>query len=1637
MKLSRAKALTSIIFIAFCLLFSYQFLIFAQQPTTNIPAELQELLQGKSSDFSSAASQLKETDLPTVLAVIELLKFKALHQEISANVDKINAFESQIKSKLAKSSVVSFSKTDTCCKKIEAKEIEIAGQKLVIPEYYIAEVSLAITGVIPTGEAGTVFPDIQINIFSQSALTEYGLFIDGKAIPNNKISIFKDSDELGLIFRPDLNIDSIMTIGTHTAKISISNVDGEKAEKQWSFTVGIRDVPTPPLPAGSRIIKEISVDPSVVLPGCKIAANLSVVIYQDSEGRRYSEYKLTSPTGSFVSSRNPAFIARRMNSNDTMRNDRLTVLPRISHAFIGNNITFNYGYSGPGTIESVSWDINSNGVAFTEPSIIIHGNTVVKCTVSGKIQTGSGENDHYSFVEKSQRIIRILTLRTEIYSYRQSIIGSIKPHTFDLEGRVYTGQYPFELSEGANFPAGNETDAVPGTLRVNRLRWKIITTDCHPKIEDETATATSIVFSDHGFAEVVFDVDLTYSQDGRDLKGTFAPQSSALYAFYPVEGKAELEKSYPGQLVNTRRSLTFKRIDFKIKGQQRIIQNEAECNLRAPIKLCESILWPASSPLEIRAVIPIMATENPGKDEDDDSEDDEDDGDDINNPILEYISRFNFYTRPWPEPCQKQLSCYAMFLSWALPDDSEKSIEAEYGIPFISQLPPMTVFKAEDVLESKLEPSQPQTIPEGMEVEFKAALTPRPDLGEGILSKESQDTAKFNVLDGYKVKALPDIEWFEDPDWIDNTNWNSNPVAAAFSHIFKPTHGIGSYTLRCRFNFELEESETKDSSKVVIENEVPVSAIPGLRLLSPINKLVYPLDQTIKVTTTMDSQDEWEDITWKLNGEKFDPPGEDPGFPLLLDKAGKWSIEARLETINPNTGKLIPLISSATFEVKPLNIAITPAKQVSKFVQGLKLPIEVVAKFDNSIVEAPGKEFYWADKTKAIIDPVQWAAVSVPENCADLDSDPQSFKAECEFNAAGAATVLATVTLRIVGAEALFKKAHKGFKDKFEEQVFEFPVTRADLWAFEPATWKELYSDLSDKLFPSQAVSPAGRTFTIKDGLVKFDGKEYPWATETGFNEQISIPAALQDETSTSATCSKIEFEWSCADNSPSNSITFVPTFKKSGLAVVKLKSSLIFNGSDAIPFVEKEFPVSVQGIETLVRYYIDPEIHQMTLGETKQFSFFINPIAAPGPAKNNRSLEFSVLNDIYKVTVDKIDWSWVIASETFSMRADSVFDFTPAISGVYSLSCNAYCSIIEDRLPQLGNSPSWPWNPISIANVNVINEKPEIMFYVDDVSLNDSPKIYLGQKIKLSFKAFLNGESVSIGSYTWQVDQPFTSEFRIIGDDQSASEIIPGKVIDGQPVEFLVYSYDRNDKRKTFHLTYSYDGQTYSQAGEFSFLGPVIEKYGYKQAKPEIYRAGTVMRCGYYPPNHHVDYITLKNTTDTMFSICAAQLVSLKFARSFDDSSKEGFEFSNYLDNGFPYTKTDPIVGEVFPGQSLNDKKFFEDVPNYPFQEVATASMPILYESKSNFSVFVFFRPDLPNSYWVPVLRYNWLWRADSERVDEIWSEIPGAFFPPASLNIEYVKEVPLNNNEASELGFPKWNKYYDNKDGYPWKKM
>jgi hypothetical protein len=52
--------------------------------------------------------------------------------------------------------------------------------------------------------------------------------------------------------------------------------------------------------------------------------------------------------------------------------------------------------------------------------------------------------------------------------------------------------------------------------------------------------------------------------------------------------------------------------------------------------------------------------------------------------------------------------------------------------------------------------------------------------------------------------------------------------------------------MMCGVSLILEEQETKETAWLFPYNGVPVIVSPGLRILSPIDKLAYPLNQSIK-----------------------------------------------------------------------------------------------------------------------------------------------------------------------------------------------------------------------------------------------------------------------------------------------------------------------------------------------------------------------------------------------------------------------------------------------------------------------------------------------------------------------------------------------------------------------------------------------------------------------------------------------------------------------------------------------------------------------------------------------------------------------------------------------------------------------
>jgi hypothetical protein len=253
-----------------------------------------------------------------------------------------------------------------------------------------------------------------------------------------------------------------------------------------------------------------------------------------------------------IRSRNLAFIARTMDSNKKGFL-HLGILPKLSYAFAGNQITFSYLYesSEPGEVIKETWQIDSGGHIYSDPTIIVLGYTKVKCEllVEHVYTDSNGQPHNYQSVYNPPvRHIKEFQIKSYIYDNAYNINRAFRigegTHEFSLSGRV-----SIENSIWGNLVEGGEyvdTSGARGILTVNRLRWKAINSEGQPQIKNPVASQTAILFTKPGFAEVAFEVKLTWKQDGIALKSSFKPNVSGLYAFYPATGNAEFKTFHPG-----------------------------------------------------------------------------------------------------------------------------------------------------------------------------------------------------------------------------------------------------------------------------------------------------------------------------------------------------------------------------------------------------------------------------------------------------------------------------------------------------------------------------------------------------------------------------------------------------------------------------------------------------------------------------------------------------------------------------------------------------------------------------------------------------------------------------------------------------------------------------------------------------------------------------------------------------------------------------------------------------------------------------------------------------------------------------------------------------------------------------------
>jgi hypothetical protein len=330
----------------------------------------------------------------------------------------------------------------------------------------------------------------------------------------------------------------------------------------------------------------------------------------------------------------------------------------------------------------------------------------------------------------------------------------------------------------------------------------------------------------------------------------------------------------------------------------------------------------------------------------------------------------------------------------------------------------------------------------------------------------------------------------------------------------------------------------------------------------------------------MDSEEhieQWQKIKWKLNGEELIPNVEEPPFRITLDQVGQWKLEAALKTKDPNTDKEIILKDSAEFEVKPIEISISPRRKVFDFNKQQDAEINISVQVGENEIEKPGKPVPWQEEgLQLVVDSVAWKQVAAPDNSAGCNFDEQSFKVTCEFADVGALTTLATLSVRILGAEKLFNQKHKGFNDKFEEQRFEIPAGRADLWAVYPPAWQDTVGKSARR-----AIQNTARLFSIDSGNIGFDGKLFGWSKDSNFGDSIKLSAAATGIRP--LTSVDVKFAWSGPDEQSSETPEFKPNFKTGGSQEIIMSSAIEFDSGDNINFEKDKTDVKVESLSKVV----------------------------------------------------------------------------------------------------------------------------------------------------------------------------------------------------------------------------------------------------------------------------------------------------------------------------------------------------------------------------------------------------------------------------------------------------------------------
>lgn len=1223
---------------------------------------LEALITGSSSDSVGVASSIEERDLPLALAASEIVKFRALHGEIPLTAKSAEEFKAALMKRMESAKNVSMNKTESCSVAVAARSLEIAGQRIDVPAHFTIPEGLIISSVSPDGEAGTLLPDIRVAFFADAQLKEHTVTIDGKRV--SPVTTGKNA----LLYRPLVSAASALNVGTHTASVVLQDVAGRIASKTWQFTVGIRPVPSEAPSQEAHEVGSFSLPLTSLGGSATDGETLLVKVSEAPDGRRFLLYTVVRKDGKkLVESRSLYGLAKRISRG--FKRGTSGIKPKTPMAFAGSTLTYTCPLdpSDTGTMTRQHWRITGYGMGDYVDEDATKIDWTVRpeyTTIRSITEVSYTENDgsSYSHNYYDEQYLDYFNISMRDGYPNRGFILSETGHEklpLDVSRSLYYYGRTWNLVEGLQIAI---PEGAAGKLTVTRSRLSVSAGNEVAAIDNPTEMQTAVTFKDFGSFEAFNDLAVSYDYGDEHYEHVVSPKGSNLFGVYPYKASVTYEKSPPGILMGTSRKFTIKQIDLTIDGKSCRVTGQGGyvCEINPPLPLAVSTLLPNSQPLVANVLLPIIVRKT--KD------------------ALEQLPLFKKFqtTLSYDKSVfaeNNEIPCRAYFLVGMSTKGSkwrgEPPIDWEtfdfLARPMGDWFSVKTFPNPAELVQVEMEP--PTDVFEEQETDIPVAITPLPGMGTGRLTK---DGGTIDLLEGYESQKLDDFTWKAKVRPPIPAKEKSK--SGALEIKFKSDQGSGTYDIEAAATLTVKEKETGTTATVTGVGTESFLVQPGLKILSPTEGAAFLIGQPITIATNKDGTPDWKNIQWSISPSiPFSQPTSGP-WPFTTDEAKNWTLTAKLK-VSANQ----EITSVVRFSTKKVDISISPARKISVFSGSTPIEVGVSVSIDGKQVERPSSDVPWGNDGATARVIFGWEKVVANPTGNTFSPMNDSFSGNALFSTEGAMTIIASVAVEVTP-----KTGGKG-------SVYSFPNVRSDLWTFSPPVWTPLNSTLPDGKFPGEAVAPAGRTFSIKDGRITFAGGNHAWNPQTGLSKPIELSPAIPSPSILPVFAHKVKLAWSCPNNSPSEESSFVPTFKTAGTAEVKLQSFLEFDDGSEMSFADQKYPVRVVDIADLVETRVEPSSFHLAIGKTMTFSLSMKPTEVP-PANTKRGdlPEFDVLKHVYHLTAENVSWYYEIASTTSEISEGLAYDFSPSRPGTYRVFGSARCRLEERGAPEGRNRSVW-----------------------------------------------------------------------------------------------------------------------------------------------------------------------------------------------------------------------------------------------------------------------------------------------------------------------------------------------------------